>query len=65
MKKKTDFDIIDEIQSVRSENNVNWMDVLRLAFEVDAPRARKLIGKIDQCDTAIGDLIKQLARNGE
>lgn len=64
MKDKTDFDIIDDIQNIRSENNVNWMDVLRLAFEVDAQRARKLIGKIDQCDSAIGDLIKQLARNG-
>ena len=25
--------IIDEIEKVRSKNNVNWMDVLRLAFK--------------------------------
>ena len=63
MTKKTDFDIIDEIQNIRSKNNVNWMDVLRLAFEIDPKRARELIGEIDKCDTEISDLIKQLACN--
>ena len=24
--------IIDEIENVRSKNNMNWMDILRLAF---------------------------------
>ncbi len=24
--------IIDEIEKIRTKNNVNWMDVLRLAF---------------------------------
>ena len=32
----TDLEIIDEIQKVRGKNNVNWMDILRIAF-VHAP----------------------------
>ena len=28
----TDMEIIDKIQDIRSKNNVNWMDILRLAF---------------------------------
>ena len=26
------LDIIDQIEKVRTKNNVNWMDLLRLAF---------------------------------
>ena len=26
------LDIIDEIEKIRKKNNVNWMDILRLAF---------------------------------
>ena len=65
MKKRTDFDIIDEIEKIRTKNNVNWMDLLRLAFEVAPTRARKLMTKIDSCDNKISDLIKELANNGD
>ena len=64
MKNKTDFDIIDEIQDVRSKNNVHWMDLVRLAFELDSARARQLMGRIDSCDNKISNLFKQLADNG-
>src|SRR5210317_792224 len=32
-KKMTDFEIIDAIQGVRNKNNVNWMNILRIAFK--------------------------------
>ena len=63
MQKRTDFDIIDEIQEIRSKNNVNWMDLLRLAFEIDPDRARKVMIKIDDSDNKISNLIKELATN--
>ena len=28
-----DSEIIDEIEKVRSKNNINWMNILRLAFD--------------------------------
>jgi hypothetical protein len=40
---KTDKEIIDTIESIREENNKNWVDLLRLAMEVDAPRMRQYI----------------------
>ena len=34
MKKKKDYGkIIDQIEKVRSKNNKNWMDILRLAYK--------------------------------
>ena len=34
--------IIDEIEKVRTRNNVNWMDVLRLAFKHSPEEAKKI-----------------------
>lgn len=53
--------IIDEIEKVRTGNNVNWMDVLRLAF-IHAPKeAKRLMKKIDHEDNRISDLVKKLS----
>ena len=38
--------IIDEIEKIRTKNNVNWMDVLRLAFIHAPEEAKKLMKKI-------------------
>ena len=53
--------IIDEIERVRSRNNVNWMDVLRLAFRHAPKEARGLMKKINQEDDRISVLFKQLS----
>ena len=29
----TDLEIIDEVEKVRTQNNKNWMDILRVAFK--------------------------------
>ena len=63
-KKNTQYylNIINKIEKVRSKNNVNWMDILRLAF-VHAPKeAKKLMKKIDHEDTRISDLVKELSK---
>ena len=53
--------IIDEIEKVRTKNNMNWMDILRLAF-IHAPEdAKKLMKKIDHQDNQISDLVKKLS----
>ena len=53
--------IIDEIEKVRTSNNMNWMDVLRLAF-IHAPQeAKKLMKKIDHEDNRISALVKKLS----
>ena len=60
----TDLEIIDEIEKIRSKNNVNWMDILRLAFKHAPKDARTLIGKINNDDSKISNLLKQLSNNG-
>ena len=53
--------IIDEIEKVRTKNNMNWMDILRLAF-IHAPNeAKKMMKKIDHEDNRISALVKQLS----
>ena len=41
MKNNNYLKIIDQIEKIRSKNNVNWMDVLRLAFKLDAQSSKK------------------------
>ena len=53
--------IIDEIEKVRTKNNVNWMDVLRLAFKNDPEESKKLIKKINNADDQISALFKKLS----
>jgi len=52
--------LIDEIERVRSANNVNWMDLLRLAFSEAPESARIIMRKINSDDHRIGELLKML-----
>ena len=53
--------VIDEIEKIRTRNNVNWMDVLRLAFIHAPEKAKELMRKIDTEDNRVSDLVKKLA----
>lgn len=65
MSKRTDSEIIDEIEKIRARNNVNWMDAVRLAFELDPDRARSIFKDIKECDARINELLNELADNDE
>ena len=56
------LDIIDEIEKVRTRNNVNWMDILRLAFTHAPDDAKQLMKKINTADDQISDLLKKLLK---
>ena len=53
--------IIDEIERVRTRNNVNWMDILRLAFKNSTEEAKKIMKEIDHQDNQISNLMKKLS----
>ena len=53
---------IDKIQKIRSKNNVNWMDILRLAFKHDPKNAARIIKKIHTDDKKISSLVKKLGK---
>lgn len=59
----TDLEIIDAIEKVRSKNNINWMNILRLAFKHSPDEARVIVGKINEDDGKISALLKQLSQN--
>ena len=59
----TDLEIIDAIEKVRSKNNINWMNILRLAFKHSPDEARVIVGKINEDDGKISVLLKQLSQN--
>ena len=54
--------IIDEIEKIRTKNNVNWMDVLRLAFIHAPEESKKLMKKINQEDNRISELFEKLSK---
>lgn len=63
MKKYDDFNkIITKIEKIRSKNNVNWMNILRLAFKLDPENTVKLMTKINYDDKKISNLFKQLTK---
>lgn len=59
----TDLEIIDKIEKIRSKNNINWMNILRLAFKYSPVEARKIISKINKDDSEISNLLKLLSEN--
>lgn len=54
--------IIDQIEKVRTKNNVNWMNVLRIAFKNDPEAAKKCLRKINLQDKQISKLASKLCR---
>jgi len=59
----TDLEIIDKIEQIRSKNNINWMNILRLAFKYAPDEAREIVSKINSDDQRISDLLKKLSEN--
>ena len=54
--------IISQIEKIRSKNNVNWMNILRLAFKLDPVSAKKIMKKINYDDKKISDLLTKLGK---
>ena len=59
--KKNYSKIINEIAKIRSNNNLNWMDILKLAFKLDPESASKIMRKINYDDKKISQLLKKLS----
>ncbi len=61
MKKKYNK-IINQIQKIRSANNVNWMNILKLAFELDPKKSSQIMKKINYDDKKIAKLLNKLTK---
>jgi len=54
--------IIKKIEIIRKKNNVNWMNILRLAFKNSPKKAARIMSKIYFDDHKIGKLVKKLTK---
>ena len=54
--------IIDKVEKIRSKNNVNWMDILRVAFKYAPTEAAKIMNQINSDDKKISKLLKRLRK---
>ena len=54
--------IIDQIEKIRSKNNINWMNILRLAFKLDPKTSSKIMKKINYDDKKISRLLNMLSK---
>jgi hypothetical protein len=61
MKSNNYLQIISEIEKIRSKNNVNWMNILRLAFKLDSQSTIKIMKKINYDDKKISNLLNKLS----
>ena len=64
MKNKSNYNrslkLIMQIQNIRKKNNVNWMDILRIAFKHDPKKTAKVMAKIYADDQKISRIVKEL-----
>lgn len=61
-KKNKYLNVIKQVENVRSKNNVNWMNILRLAFKLDPLNASKIMKKINYDDKKIAKLLNKLSK---
>jgi hypothetical protein len=52
--------LLNQIEKVRSKNNKNWMDILRLAIKLDYKKTSSLIKQIYEHDSQISYLAKKI-----
>ena len=62
MKKNTKYylSVIKKIENIRKKNNVNWMNLLRLAFKKSPKGTAFIMSKIYRDDAKISALVKKL-----
>mgnify|MGYP006100459971 CR=1 FL=1 len=59
---KNNKSIIKLIEKARSKNNVNWMDLLRIALKYAPKESSLVLKKINDNDKKISKLLNQIAK---
>ena len=52
--------LVNQIQKIRSKNNKNWMDLLRLALKLDLKSTSKILSEIYKDDQRITKLAEKI-----
>lgn len=62
--KKNIKKVFDEIEKIRSKNNKNWMNLLRLLYDVKPKETIEIINQILNKDEKLISLAKKLSEVG-
>ena len=54
--------VIDQIAKTRTNNNINWMNILRVAIKNAPDETIQIMKKIDKRDRKISRLFKKLSK---
>ena len=52
--------LVDQIQLIRSKNNKNWMDILKLALKLDFNSTSKILREICKDDKRISKIAQKI-----
>lgn len=52
--------LINQIQNIRTKNNKNWMDLLRLSIKLDFNATSKILREICKDDKRISNLAQKI-----
>ena len=52
--------LINQIQNIRSKNNKNWMDLVKLSLSLDFNKTSKILSEIYKYDNKIGKITKKI-----
>ena len=52
--------LVNKIQKIRSKNNKNWMDLLKLSLQLDYRKTSKILKDIVADDKKISNLAKKI-----
>ena len=59
-KNKNYIQIINDIEKIRSKNNINWMQILKIAFKHSPQETANVMSNIYNSDNKISKLVKKL-----
>ena len=59
-KVKQGLKFINQIENIRSKNNKNWMDLLRLSLKLDFNSTSKILKEICKDDKKISNLARKI-----
>ena len=58
---KKGLKIINQIQKIRSKNNKNWMDLLKLSLKLDFKSTSRILKEIVKDDRKISNLAQKIS----
>lgn len=58
---KKGLKVINQIQKIRSKNNKNWMDLLKLSLKLDFKSTSRILKEIVKDDRKISNLAQKIS----